>query len=160
MPIGAGKRDWRSPLLRGRCVSEIDNPTGHPAMCHIYGEGHVVHHIQARIVGSRPWGWRDGIVTSISGHDLNVRYLSADGSVSCWHHRNLSVELTVGRPVRVNEGQALLDIGRGWISVRTEGGLGAITEPADPELWVSEFNTTIADLHAGRGIVIDGPGNR
>ncbi len=128
----------------------------HPANCGMYGRGHAAHHIGIRVLGGRPWGWRDGVVTSIRGLDLQVRYLQEDGSVSCWHHRDLSGELAVGSPVRVYE-SSLLDTGHGWISVRTEGGLGAVEEPDDPELWAAEISTTITDLHAGRGIVIDGP---
>ena len=126
----------------------------HPANCGTYGNGHVAHYIGIRILGGRPWGWRDGVVTSIRGLDLQVRYLQEDGAVSCWHHRDLSNELAVGSPVRVFE-SSLLDTGNGWISVRTEGGLGAVPEPTDPDLWASEVNTTIADLNTGRGIVVD-----
>lgn len=131
----------------------------HPANCGTYGQGHVAHYIGIRVLGGQPWGWRDGVVTSIRGLDLQVRYLQEDGSVSCWHHRDLSGELAVGSPVRIYE-PSLLDTGRGWISIRTEGGLGAVTEPADPELWASEVSITIADMHAGRGIVVDGPDKR
>ena len=57
-------------------------------------------------------------------------------------------------PLQLDRTTTLLDTGNGWISVRTEGGLGAVAEPADPELWAAEVNTTITDLHAGRGIVV------
>ena len=128
----------------------------HPADCGTYGQGHVAHYIGIRVRGAQPWGWRDGVVTSIRGLHLQIKYLHEDGSVSCWHHQDLSDELAVGSPVRVFE-SALLDTGNRWISVRTEGGLGPVAEPADPELWAPEINTTITDLHAGRGIVVNAP---
>jgi len=126
----------------------------HAINCGVYGQGHVPHHIGIRVQAGRPWGWRDGVITSIHGLNVGVTYLQEAGSVTCWHHRDLSDELAVGCPVRVYE-STLLDTGKGWISVRTEGGLGAVAEPAQPELWAPEVPTTITDMHSGRGIVVD-----
>lgn len=144
------------PLASGPSTEPVD--AEHPANCGTYGNGHVAHYIGIRVLGGRPWGWRDGVVTSIRGLSMQVRYLHEDGSVWCWHHRDLSGELAVGSPVRVYEG-SLLDTGCGWVSVRTEGGLGSVQKPDHPELWASKGNTTIADLHAGRGLAVDRPHN-
>lgn len=141
----------RAPSVK-ECSTEPDDSTN----CGIFGRGHLANPTGIRVQAGHPWRWRDGVVTSIWGLSVHVSYVLEGGSILCWHHRDLAGELAVGSPVRVYE-PTLLDTGNGWISVRTEGGLGAVDEPAQPELWTSELPTTIIDMQAGRGIVVDRP---
>ena len=125
--------------------------------CQRYSAGHVVHFIQARLAGESPWGWRDGVVTSISHRHLRIEYTFAAGTVRCWHHHDLSAELQVGDPVRVHEQYHLLDGPMGIVCVLCDGGLGAVPDPEHPDLSNHERDAIIVNVATGRGFSVSSP---
>lgn len=126
--------------------------------CLSYARGHLAHVIQLRLLGERPWGWHDGVVSASSaGLTLHVEYIEGGGIV-LWHHRPLlGGQVHVGGPVRVHEGLDVLDtLGSGVVCVRkVSGGLGSVPEPAVTESWTAEREVYIADVAGGRGIRAD-----
>jgi hypothetical protein len=125
--------------------------------CQRYHPGHNTHWIHAKHVGRSPWGWRDGVVTALSGQHLTVRYLVEDAEVRLWHHEDLSGEVTVGAPVRVHERLHVLGGPFGWLNVTVDGGLGAVPEPAEPALWADQVTSGVQDLSTGRALALDRP---
>lgn len=121
--------------------------------CQSYGAGHNLHAIHARHVGRTPWGWRDGVVTAVAGVDVFVRYLEADHEVRLWHHRVLGV--TAGSLVRVHEQYYVLGGPFGWANVHVSDGLGALPQPAEPELWLVECVQPVVDLASGYALPRD-----
>lgn len=108
------------------------------------------------LTGQRPWGWRDGTVAGVDGLWIEVDYLEGR-TVRLWHHRPIGAG--AGEPVRVHEGSLLLDLpGQGaWLSIRTDGGLGAVPCPEDADLWAAENVRAIVSLETGRAIPVRPP---
>lgn len=123
--------------------------------CQHYAPGHNTHWIHAKHVGRSPWGWRDGVVSSLDGHWLEISYLGEGGEIRVWHHDPLGGEVTPGDPVRVHEGLHVLGGPFGWLNVITEGGLGAVPEPAEPALWAGQVTSGVQDLSTGRALAMD-----
>ena len=116
-----------------------------------YNNGFDIHFIQAKLAGHRPWGWRDGVVTTYAAGVATIDYLSEPGNIELWHSRDLG--LATGSAVRVHEGVHVLDTGRGWWSVEVRaGGLGAVPEPDHPELWAAERQVVVTEVATGRGV--------
>jgi hypothetical protein len=84
--------------------------------CRSYDSGHNLHFIHARLLGETPWGWRDGIVTSVRGGEVMVAYLEVDHEIRLWHHSSLAT-LLVGAPVQVHERYHALGGGFGCVNV-------------------------------------------
>ena len=118
---------------------------------HDYAHGFDMHVIQAGLAARRPWGWRDGLVTSYAEGVAVVDYVSEPGTIEVWHSRDLS--LAPGSAVRVHEGVHVLDTGGGWWNVLVRaGGLGAVPEPEHPELWAGEEQVVVTEVATGRGV--------
>jgi len=123
--------------------------------CNSYAAGHLVHFIQARLVGESPWGWRDAVVTGIEGLTVYLEYLHEVGQPECWHHRSLSDVLEPGAPVRLHERYHVLGCPAGWFSVHISDGLGAIPTPDDTAAWKDLSSPGIVDLSKGAGVATD-----
>lgn len=160
-PSGVGNAGPAGPLVPGAGRGTMHlSPCGvRAARCESYTAGHAVHAIQARLVGERPWGWRDGVVEAWVDGVVRVRYIDEVGIATCWHHRDPSSELPVGEHVRLHEGSLhVLGTARGWYSVQIAGGLGAVPDPEQPELWAQQIVPGIVDLATGIAIATDRPG--
>ena len=127
--------------------------TGGNGVCQSYNPGHNVHFIHARKVGESPWGWRDGLLSSLDATgSLTVEYATEAGQVEAWHHQDLVAELAVGSPVRVHEGWQMLASSAGWLHLNISAGLGTVEEPAFVELWDDQVTYGVVDLSTGRGV--------
>lgn len=128
--------------------------------CGRYQGGHLVHSIQARMAAESPWGWRDGIVATITGRFVLVDYVFVAGSVWCWHHVGLSGELRTGDAVRVHERFRLVHGPMGVVCVKLGRDLEPVPDPEHRELSRPENTPMIVNLATGRGIVVppSGPG--
>jgi hypothetical protein len=123
--------------------------------CSAYWPGHNMHFIHAKHVGRTPWGWRDGIVESVTDGWAEVRYLLEEGRVSVWHHTELATLLSPGDPVRVHERFHALGGPFGWLNVEVRGGLGAVPDPEEPDVWAQETTGGVVDLSTGRALPLD-----
>lgn len=123
--------------------------------CQLFSAGHNTHWIHAKHVGRTPWGWRDAIVTGIDRRWLTVEYAVELGQLRLWHHQALRSEIAVGSPVRVHEQYYVLGGPFGWLNVLVQGGLGAVSEPAEPEVWAGEMTGGVQDLSTGRALALD-----
>jgi hypothetical protein len=124
--------------------------------CRSYDPGHNLHFIHARLVGEMPWGWRDGIVTSVKGGEVVVGYLEVDHEIQLWHHSSLAT-LMVGAPVQVHERYHALGGGLGCVNVVVTNGLGPVPQPDEAQLRSSRTVAAIVDLATGRGLPVDRP---
>ncbi|MET1058592.1 MAG: hypothetical protein ABWX84_03290 [Nocardioides sp.] len=116
-----------------------------------YRPGFDIHHIQAGLAARQPWGWRSGVVATYADGVAAIDYVSEAGTVEVWHTRDLG--LAPGSVVRVHEGVHVLDTGQSWWSVDVRaGGLGAVPEPAHPELWAAESQVVVTEVATGRGV--------
>lgn len=115
--------------------------------CDRFEPGHNLHWELAGYVAWTPWGWRDAVVTATGSPLVALQYVAADHGFTVWHHRDL--ELPLGAPVRVHEGGGALAGPFGWASVVVVDGLGAVDDPADPELWRPEVVRPVLDLTSG-----------
>ncbi|WP_148616533.1 hypothetical protein [Nocardioides rubriscoriae] len=121
--------------------------------CGSYRAGHQIHFIHANHVGRTPWGWRDAVVTAITGLTVHLAYVDHDSALEVWHHQPLADTLAVGDPVRLHEQYYVLDTPSGWHCVRVlDGGLGDVPTPEQPALWAPETTNPIVDLATGVAI--------
>ncbi len=125
--------------------------------CISYRDGHLVHTIQARLVGQSPWGWRDGILETSTTASIRIRYIDEDVTATCWHHHDISDLLPVGDPVRLHERFRVLGSAAGWHSVSIVGGVGPVPAPEHPELWHAHFVIGIVNLGTGVALPTDRP---
>lgn len=123
--------------------------SGHSEDCRLFGAGHAVHTIQARLVSRTSWGWRDGTVTAVRGRNVEICYLASAAELTCWHHLYPADRLPIGEPVRVHEEFGVLATPIGWLSVAISDGLGAVPPPADAWTWEAEMRPVIVDVMAG-----------
>ena len=127
-------------------------PSGN-GVCQSYYSGHNFHVIHARRVGESPWGWRDGVLTSVDASGwLAVDYAAETGRVEAWHHQDLVAELPVGTPVRLHEGLRTLASAVGWLHLRIASGLGAVEQPVFVERWDDQVTSGVVNLSTGRGV--------
>ena len=124
---------------------------------HSFLPGHALHFIQVRRVALSPWGWRPGTVSRIDGRAFTVHYLN-DSPIQLWHAEPLE-ELEEGLPVRVHEQYRALEIGRTWFHVRIDGGgLGAVPEPEDLDVWNDESaERVVVEIATGRAMRVGEP---
>lgn len=127
--------------------------TGEP--CQSYRPGHHMHVSHARRIGETPWGWRDAIVTAISGQVIAVGYVHDDACPTVWHHRSLIEYLRPGDPVRLHERYYALGCAAGWFNVVIEAGLGPVPEPDDPSVWAAQTSVGIVDMATGAALPMD-----
>lgn len=114
-----------------------------------YRPGHAMHHIQARLIGETPWGWREGVVRAHADGVFTIDYLEG-GAIEVWHGQQPGVP--AGTPVRVHERFRALEVGGTWVNVDIRGGgLGPVPEPAMPELWRAEQTIGITSVADGTG---------
>ncbi|KAE8764707.1 hypothetical protein [Georgenia thermotolerans] len=83
-----------------------------PGPCQSYRPGHSVHFIQARLAHRDTEGWADGIVCQARPDGTAVVDYLDGGSVTLWHHGDLTARAPQGSPVRVHERYRLLACGR------------------------------------------------
>lgn len=115
-----------------------------------------MHWIHARKIGQSPWGWRDGVVTSIAPDGwLTVDYVLEEGRMIGWHHDGLTNVLKVGSPVRLHEGFRALAGTFGWVLLFVSEGVGAVEKPTAPELWDDQVTGGVVDLSTGRALPLD-----
>lgn len=139
------------PNVPTDCI--IDQPGDR---CGSYRPGHQMHFIHAKKLGEEPWGWRDGVVVSVSPDGwLEVDYVLEPGRVVAHHHEDLTSVLRVGEPVRIHERFYGLSAGFGWVNLCITEGLGWVPEPEDPELWQREVTIAVTDLATGRALPMD-----
>ena len=128
---------------------------GGNGFCQSYHPGHNVHVIHAGKVGESPWGWRDGVVTSVEASGwLTVEYTSEGGRVEAWHHQDLVAELPVGTPVRVHEQWRMLASPEAWLHLSIAAGPGPVEKPAFVELWDDQVTYGVVDLSTGRAVEV------
>jgi hypothetical protein len=131
----------------------IDPEVGH---CVAYRPGHMVHVIQANLVGHSPWGWRDSVIASVSPDGwIEIDYIADSGRVRAWHHEDLAELLAPGTPVRIHEEFHVLGAPFGWICLFIASGLGKVPEPEDPNLWLSKMTVGVTNLGTGRALAMD-----
>jgi len=114
-----------------------------------------MHPVHASQVGRTPWGWRDGVVTSIDGRSVTVAYLDDSASPVLWHHQPLDGVVRVGDLVRVHELFHALGCPAGWFSCVVEDGAGPVPEPADAASWDAEVTRGVVDLSTGVAAAVD-----
>ena len=133
------------------CIVDADGDR-----CRSYRPGHQMHFIHAKKLGEEPWGWRDGVVVSVSPDGwLEVDYVLEPGRVVAHHHEDLTSVLHVGEPVRIHERFYGLSARFGWVNLCITDGLGWVPEPEDPELWQREITIAVTDLSTGRALPMD-----
>lgn len=119
-----------------------------------YRPGHDLHVIHAKRIAKSPWGWRPGTVTAYVDGLVTVDYVFEDGTIELWHSRPVPVE--PGTPVRVHERYYALEVAGAWFNVEVRrGGLGAVPDPDEPDLWAREVPIVVVDL--ARGVGLTGP---
>lgn len=123
--------------------------------CTSYGPGHNLHFIQARFVGGTPWGWRDAVLQRVEDGWLHLSYLDTPAHPILWHHADLTDVLSPGAPVRLHEQYHVLGSPAGWSSVVIHQGVGAVPEPAHPNLWRAEMTAAVVDNRTGRALPLD-----
>ena len=123
--------------------------------CASYAPGHHMHPIHARKLGESPWGWRDGVVSSVDGGEVVVDYVTVDGHAVLWHHNDLERILPPGTLVRVHEKLHALGGTFGWLNVAVVEGVGPVPTPDDTSAWRSELRIAITDLRSGRAVAVD-----
>ena len=128
-------------------------PSGLRRIAVDYRPGHQLHHIHARLLGLRPWGWRPGVLHRVDGQEAVVHYLLDDGAVTVWHEGRLRT-VADGTPVRVHEELRGLDVDGLLLHVDVTGGLGPVPAPADPALWRAEMQPfPVVDVARGAALV-------
>ena len=132
--------------------------------CVAYRPGHQMHFIHAKKVGEEPWGWREGVIATVTPDGwLEIDYTQEPGRVVAFHHHDLTARLAPGDAVRVHEGFHALESVIGWLNIWVGSGLGAVPEPADLEAWRGEISIPVTDLSTGTAFPIDRrtrPGDR
>ncbi len=107
-------------------------PCPAPTVCDRYDTGHLLHPVHARMLGNRPWGWREGTVRAVrpvdGGVEVVVEYLTGEGACRAWHHTAL--DLADGQTVRVHEQYHALEVSGAALNVRLLSGVGCVPEPA------------------------------
>jgi hypothetical protein len=148
-----GKKDSWDPTKPSRCI--IDEDT---RRCRSYRAGHHMHFIHAKRIGQTPWGWRDGVVVSVSTSGwIEIDYVHEEGHVRALHHEDLTRVLAPGMPVRVHERYYAVGGRFGWVNVFLAEGLGWVPAPTDPGLWAPEMTVGVTDLSTGRAVPMDHP---
>jgi hypothetical protein len=127
--------------------------------CWSFTAGHRMHHIQARLTGESPWGWRDGTVVAADGHWLHIAYTLEQACPKVWHHEPLEPAFPVGTPIRLHERFHVLGSPGGWLNVIVQEGLGSIPEPAEPAAWTAEITHGAVDMGTGVGLPLDHVGH-
>lgn len=131
--------------------------------CQRFSPGHNMHHIHARRVGDRPWGWRDALVANVVGREIHLSYVNPGephepGQPVVWHHGDLSDLLSVGTPVRLHEQYYAMGLPAGWINVIIlSGGRGPVPEPNETQLWLPEMTVGVSSSVTGHGLPMDHP---
>lgn len=123
--------------------------------CPSYGPGHQMHFIHANQLGKRPWGWRDGVVSSIDGGKVEVDYVTVEGRVVLGYHLDLNGLIAPGALVRVHEELHAIGGRFGWLNVALLEGIGPVPTPADTSVWVAEQQVAVTDLASGRAVAVD-----
>ena len=100
-------------------------------------------------------GVAGGGVGSIDGPWVTVDYVLESARLRLWHHTRLPSELHVADLVRVHEQYYVLGGRFGWLNVVVTGGLGAVAEPAEPQVWADEMTGGVQDLATGRALALD-----
>lgn len=124
--------------------------------CIAYRPGHQMHVIQANLIGHSPWGWRDGVVSTVTADGrIEVDYVTEPGGVVAWHHDDLTALLSQGTPVRVHEEFHALGASFGWVCLFIASGLGKVPEPENPDLWRVQMTVGVTNLATGRALAMD-----
>jgi hypothetical protein len=119
-----------------------------------FNPGYLMHPSHGRMLATTPWGWRPALIVEVSEHTAVAEYVQDEGRVRLWHHTSLTSYCVIGEPVRVHEGHHGLEIEDFWLNVRIDAGIGAVPDPADPELWAAEQYGVIINAANGQGIRI------
>src|SRR5512139_382442 len=145
------------PRPSGRSHVSDDRRTCHDLghCCASYAPGHHMHPIHARKLGESPWGWRDGVVSSVADDEVVVDYVTVNGQAVLWHHADLESILSSGTLVRVHEELHALGGTFGWLNVAVAEGLGPVPTPDDTSAWRAEMRIAITDVRSGRAVAVD-----
>ena len=107
-------------------MTAVLSPCTASARCRVYAAGHRVHGIHTGMLLRSPWGWRDAVVLSIDEENVAVlRYATADGTCSVWHHHDLSVMCPPGSSLLVHEQRHAVAVGSVVLNVHVADGVGA-----------------------------------
>ena len=109
-------RSHRPPLeVRERTVCMCV----HGQRCSVFGPGHAVHLIQARLASATPSEWTDAIIEGVDAGEGTVSLRPVDGgtTVAVWNAAGAARAAHVGTPVALHRRYHVLAIGNRWFNV-------------------------------------------
>ena len=87
-------------------------------MCAHDTPGHALHPLRLRLATATPGKWRNALVDSVTADGwITLVAFDGGGSVSVWHHADLTASLAVGEPVALHSVYDVMAVGRARISV-------------------------------------------
>lgn len=118
--------------------------------CGSHLPGHVLQRVHSKLLGRTPWGWCDGVVTTVEeGGWLTVETTEDVAPVRAWHHRDLRAALRPATRVRVHARHQALAGPLGVLSLVVPEDAHPVPEPVQLDVWAQAVPAPVIDLRTG-----------